>query len=77
MRTIISGVVTTLSLASIAWGAPLAAAPAPDALKDTLVTLEKQSWEAWQKRDGAFFEHFLSDDHVEVGFGGITGAAAG
>ena len=55
-----------------AWGAPPAAAPAPDALKDTLVTLEKQSWEAWQKRDGAFFERFLSDDHVEVGFGGIT-----
>lgn len=44
-------------------------------LKETLVTLEKQSWEAWQKRDGKFFQHFLTDDHVEVGFGGLTNKA--
>lgn len=43
-----------------------------DALKATLVGLEKQSWEAWQNHDGKFFEGFLSDDHVEVGFGGPT-----
>lgn len=42
------------------------------AVKETLVNLEKQSWEAWKKRDGKFFEEFLSDDHVEVGFGGIA-----
>jgi hypothetical protein len=46
-----------------------------DALKETLVTLEKQSWEAWQKRDGKFFQNFLADDHVEVGFGGVTNKA--
>jgi hypothetical protein len=39
-----------------------------DALKDSLVALEKESWRAWQHRDGAFFQKFLSDDHVEVGF---------
>ena len=39
---------------------------------DSLVTLERQSWDAWQKRDGKFFESFLSVDHVEVGFGGIA-----
>jgi hypothetical protein len=39
-------------------------------LEETLVNLEKQSWEAWQKRDGKFFQEFLSDDHVEVGMGG-------
>ena len=43
-----------------------------EALKETLVNLEKQSWEAWQKRDGKFFQKFLSDDHVEVGFGGVA-----
>jgi len=46
--------------------------PAEDALKETLVNLEKQSWEAWKKRDGKFFQEFLSDDHAEVGFGGVT-----
>jgi hypothetical protein len=44
-------------------------------LKDTLTRLEKASWDAWQKRDGTFFETFLTSDHVEVGFGGRTGKA--
>jgi hypothetical protein len=42
-------------------------------LKEQLVKLEKQSWEAWKNRDGKFFEEFLSDDHVEVGFSGVAG----
>jgi hypothetical protein len=46
-----------------------------DALKENLVKLEKESWEAWKNRDGKFFQRFLSDDHVEVGFGGITNKA--
>lgn len=41
-----------------------------DNLKDQLVALEKQSWVAWQKRDGAFFASFLSSDHIEVGSSG-------
>jgi hypothetical protein len=52
--------------------------PAPvqgDALMDTLVDLEKRSWEAWQRRDGTFFESFLSDDHVEIGGLGIDNKA--
>jgi hypothetical protein len=32
----------------------------------TIEALERQSWAAWQSHDGAFWEHFLSDDHVEV-----------
>lgn len=51
-------------------------APTADPLKDTLVGLERRSWEAWQRRDGAFFQVFLSDDHVEVGFRGVTRKAA-
>jgi hypothetical protein len=46
--------------------------PKMDSLTDTLVTLEKRSWDAWQKRDSAYFRSFLSDDHVEVGFFGVT-----
>src|SRR3954471_3134838 len=45
-------------------------APPKGDLKSSLVELEKKSWEAWQKRDGKFYERFLSDDHVEVGGGG-------
>src|SRR3982750_2392992 len=42
------------------------------ALKEEFVKLEKQSWEAWKNRDGKFFQEFLSEDHVEVGFGGVA-----
>jgi hypothetical protein len=45
------------------------------ALKETLTNLERQSWVAWQKRDGKFFQDFLADDHVEVGFSGTTNKA--
>jgi hypothetical protein len=45
------------------------------ALKEQLVKMEKQSWVAWQNHDGKFFQNFLSDDHVEVGFGGVTSKA--
>ena len=76
---------SALALMPFKQGAPVASpvlnpgsipAPSPDALKDTLVGLERQSWHAWQRHDGAFFQRFLSDDHVEVGFRGITGKAA-
>jgi hypothetical protein len=43
-----------------------------DKLKSTLIDLEKRSWVAWQKRDGAFYQTFLSDDHVEVGGRGTS-----
>ena len=45
------------------------------ALKETLVNMEKKSWIAWKDRDGKFFQEFLSDDHVELGFGGPTDKA--
>jgi len=45
------------------------------ALKDQLIALEKKSWEAWKNRDSKFFQEFLSDDHVEVGFGGVSNKA--
>lgn len=40
-------------------------------LKKALIELETKSWEAWKNCDGKFFPQFLSDDHVEVGFGGV------
>jgi hypothetical protein len=41
-------------------------------LKERLVKLENQSWEAWKNRDAKFFQDFLSDDHAEVGFSGVA-----
>ena len=43
-----------------------------EGLEAELIDLETRSWEAWQTRDASYFERFLSEDHVEVGFGGIT-----
>src|SRR5438067_12547865 len=45
------------------------------ALKDQLIALEKKSWEAWKNRDSKFFQEFLTDDHVEAGFGGVSNKA--
>ncbi len=44
-------------------------------LSETLIKLEKQSWEAWKARDGKFFQGFLADNHVELGSGGVTDKA--
>jgi hypothetical protein len=72
MRSIVMAI-ATLAISSVlqAQGAPID----KGALKETLVQLEKQSWEAWKNHDGRFFEGFLSEDHVEVGFGGPTNKA--
>jgi hypothetical protein len=45
-------------------------------LEETLIDLEKRSWVAWQSRDGKFFDEFLSEDHIEVGLGGLASKAA-
>lgn len=62
-----------LALASLVYGQRGQADK--DALKETLVNLEKQSWVAWKGHDGKFFQGFFSDDHIEVGFGGLTNKA--
>ena len=38
--------------------------------------LEAESWIAWKSHDAAFFEGFLSEDHVEVHAYGIVGKSA-
>ena len=44
----------------------------PDSIKEKLIALEKQSREAWKNQDANFFSHFLSDDHIELGFYGAS-----
>ena len=48
---------------------------AQDPLLAELSDLELRSWQAWKSRDASYFEGFLSDDHVEVGFGGVADKA--
>jgi len=51
-----------------------AAAAASPTTEQTLIDLETRSWAAWQKMDAGFWDHFLSDDHIEVsGYAGATG----
>lgn len=59
----------TASAGAAAASNPLAAAETA-ALFDTLVAIERRSWNAWQGHDGAFFREVLADDHLDIGFSG-------
>jgi hypothetical protein len=77
MRNLVVVAIVSLALSSSASSlAAQAPASGTGALKDTLVAMEKQSWEAWKNHDGKFFQEFLSDDHVELGFGGPQNKAS-
>ena len=67
--------VSFLALVCLAIANGQATTSESDEVKEHLIKLEKQSWEAWKNHDGEFFRNFLSDDHVEVGFGGLTNKA--
>ena len=54
---------------------PGVAIAADASVADALIAMEKQSWVGWQNHDGGFYEGFLSDDHVEMGFGGPSDKA--
>jgi Domain of unknown function (DUF4440) len=65
------------TLAALSSATANAAPFADDAqVQAALTDLETRSWVAWKGHDGKYFENFLSDDHVEVGFGGPAGKAA-
>jgi len=53
-----------------------ACAADPSADEAAVRDLEARSWVAWQNHDAAFFEQFLSDDHVEIHGYGLAGKAA-
>jgi hypothetical protein len=69
-------VMTVAGLVLAFLGLPARAQTGAVETKEALVKLEQQSWEAWKNHDGKFFQGFLSEDHVEVGFGGPTKKAA-
>ncbi len=43
---------------------------------DTIISLERESWVAWQTHDGKFFDRFLANDHLDVGPGGAINKAS-
>ena len=59
-----------VALAAAAMLAGSSPAAATVSIEDQLIALEKQSWVAWQGHDAAFFDRFLSADHVEMTPGG-------
>jgi hypothetical protein len=61
------------TLLSAAETSPQAAPPSDEA---QIRTLEADSWVAWKNHDAAFFEQFLSDDHVEIHGYGVSGKGA-
>jgi hypothetical protein len=67
-----SAIATSTSARAHSTRTPLAAITATDSLEQTLVAAERQSWVAWQKRDGSYFQNFLAEDHVEVGTTGLA-----
>lgn len=67
--------VVTLALTLASFAAGQTPGRSQNNLKNTLVELEKRSWEAWKGHDSKFFQQFLADDHVEIGFGGVTNKA--
>lgn len=44
-------------------------------LENTLMTMEKQAWEAFGKGDGKFFETFLTDDFQMISNSGVSNKA--
>jgi hypothetical protein len=76
LLTNLAALAVSLVPGSPSWHQVAAQQPAEDtkpALQEALTSLERASWDAWRKRDGKFFETFLSDDHVEVGVAGPAG----
>ena len=48
---------------------------ANDSVQTQLETMEKQAWEAWKTKNGAFFQTLLSEDSIQVGSEGVANKA--
>ncbi|MCK9686673.1 nuclear transport factor 2 family protein [Scleromatobacter humisilvae] len=72
LPAVVLALVATSPLAAETSAAPMLSASDQAAIRD----LEARSWVAWKSHDSAFFEQFLSDDHVEIHGDGVAGKAA-
>ena len=55
-----------IAAAAAATLAPPLQSSSATGVRAALEARERQSWDAWQKKDIAFWQHHLSDDHVEM-----------
>ena len=51
-------------------------ASADSSVREALIALEKQAWEAWKTRDGKFVEGFVLEEGINVGDSGVQRKAA-
>lgn len=72
LLTALTILISSPAIAHTAHPPALPATAHPDSLEQILTAAERKSWVAWQKRDGKFFQSFLSDDHIEVGTTGLA-----
>lgn len=70
MKKIISVVVFVLMSVTL-----VSAQKSDKSMENTLMTLEKQAWDAFGKGDGKFFESFSTDDFLIVDSNGIIAKA--
>ena len=74
LRLLVGFVLAVASASAVAESTnPIVLPPSDERL---IRELEAESWSAWQNHDAAFFERFLSDDHVDVHANGIVGKSA-
>jgi hypothetical protein len=57
---------------SVALGQMKTSRESNNSVEARLIALEKQAWEAWKKRNGVFFQSYLTDDAVGVRETGIV-----
>jgi hypothetical protein len=71
MKRMLMIVMIAIAASFVAFGQMKASKDKNNSVEAQLITLEKQSWEAWKNRNGGFFQSFLSDDTVSVGNTGV------
>lgn len=46
-----------------------------DSVRETLITMERQLWEAWKNKDASTYQRLLSEDSIGVGVSGMSNRA--
>lgn len=60
--------IATVSALALFVGTGRAVAETPQAVADQIIAREKASFDAWQRKDKAFFENFLAEDSTYFSF---------
>jgi uncharacterized protein (TIGR02246 family) len=74
MKRTFTVVVMIVAAATLALGQTKSkpGAGADNSVREALIALEKQAWEAWKTKDAKFFQGYLTDDSINVRASGIV-----